>query len=112
MKGALTLICFSGQPINSLQSEGGDRFAKCSASKSGVVNAALDSFQRHSTTPLHPTCAFVDNNHPAEGALYFPMVSRTPSECAANSGAYIHWMVVMPLEKSPLWAARSGYSNT
>jgi hypothetical protein len=35
-----------------------------------------------------------------------------PSEWLENSGAYIHWMVVMPLEKSPFCETRKGYSNT
>lgn len=43
---------------------------------------------------------------------HLPTFTRTPCEWLVNSGAYMHCMLVMPLEKSPLWAARSGYSNT
>jgi len=46
------------------------------------------------------------------GEVSYSTFTRTPSECALNSGAYIHWMVVMPLEKSPVWEARSVYSKT
>jgi hypothetical protein len=35
-----------------------------------------------------------------------------PSEWLANSGAYMHWMVVKPLEKSPFSETLSGYSKT
>jgi hypothetical protein len=36
----------------------------------------------------------------------------TPSEWLANSGAYMHWMLVIPFEKVPLWVTFIGYSNT
>lgn len=45
------------------------------------------------------------------GPNYFT-VMFTPCVCPANSGAYIDWMVVMPLEKAPSWATRSAYSKT
>ena len=38
--------------------------------------------------------------------------TRIPSEWELNSGAYMHWMEAMPLENSPAWLTRRGYSKT
>ena len=43
---------------------------------------------------------------------HFPTSIRTPSLCDANSGAYMHIAVVMPLLKSPAWETRRSYSKT
>ena len=45
------------------------------------------------------------------GAFYSAFI-RMPSLWAENSGAYMHWNVVMPFEKSPAWLTRRSYSNT
>lgn len=42
----------------------------------------------------------------------YSTLTRTPSEWLENSGAYMHWSVVIPFEKSPRWLTTSGYSNT
>ena len=43
---------------------------------------------------------------------HYLTTTLTPSEWLANSGAYIHCIVVIPFEKSPLCVTLSGYSNT
>ena len=46
-----------------------------------------------------------------KGLVYFTS-RRIPWECEENSGAYMHWMLLIPLLKSPFWATRTGYSKT
>ena len=45
---------------------------------------------------------------------FFPYFTSIliPSLWLVNSGAYIHWMVVIPLLKLPLCCTLSGYSKT
>ena len=44
--------------------------------------------------------------------IFYSTVTLIPSECALNSGAYRHWMDVIPLENSPFCVTFSGYSKT
>jgi len=46
------------------------------------------------------------------GDISYSTFTLIPSEWEVNSGAYMHWMVVMPAEKSPLRLTLSGYSKT
>jgi hypothetical protein len=42
----------------------------------------------------------------------YSTMKETPSLCAPNSGAYMHCMLEIPLEKLPRWLTLRGYSNT
>ena len=85
----------------------------------GFVNSWKYKYKKRRKVPLSALLSFSKNNpsgfrNPTGYFLKKPYstVTRIPSEWEVNSGAYMHWMVVMPLEKSPFWVANIVYSNT
>lgn len=67
------------------------------------------SFSLHFFAPPSPGYGRFDTQ---PGKEYHSTLTTIPSLCAANSGAYMHCIDEMPLEKRPACETRRGYSNT
>lgn len=73
---------------------------------------ALTIFNKKSIVLLIACIAKVILCFDINQATVYSTFTLMPSEWEVNSGAYIHWIVVIPFEKFPLWVTNMGYSKT